>query len=106
MIRKYLIIVLLFSITSCSKSSKTSPAVTSTSSTTAVTGHKGFIPWWVNDTIKAIVGTTGVFFDTMYCAASGDTSMVYFKGNRYYIWFEDPTGSQPFNDGVRSFLSC
>src|SRR6185312_2764414 len=106
MIRNCIIIILLFSIVSCSKSPKTSPT-TSTQPTTTVTGHKGFIPWWVADTIKALVdSTTGVFYDTMYCVASGDTSLVYFKGDKYYLWFEDPTGTQTFNDSVGSYLSC
>lgn len=52
--------------------------------------HQHWIPNWEKDTLVAINGTAAPYLtDIMYSETIGDTSVLYYQGEKYYVWTEN-----------------
>lgn len=52
--------------------------------------YQNWIPNWENDTMVGVsYGNPPDEVDTMYSALIGDTSLIYYKGEKYYVWTEN-----------------
>lgn len=52
--------------------------------------HQHWIPNWEKDTMVAISGNPGSYLtDVMYSETIGDSSVLYYNGEKYYIWTEN-----------------
>lgn len=52
--------------------------------------YQNWIPNWENDTMIGINNEIPpTLLDTMYSARLGDTSVIYYKGEKYYVWTEN-----------------
>lgn len=80
--KKVIIIGLLLSLYACEGKDKT-PKYTRQP-------HQNWIPNWEKDTLVAISGSAAPYLtDVMYSETIGDTSVLYRKGEKYYVWTEN-----------------
>ncbi len=79
--KRIIFIVLLFSLYAC-KSKNHQPKYTQQS-------HQHWIPNWEKDTLVAIGGNAPYMTDVMYSETIGDTSVLHYRGEKYYVWTEN-----------------
>jgi len=95
----YTLLLLSLLALSCKKST---PAAKTTSGLQA-----GFIPNWQTDTL--IAGSTtshnGNYNDTIFANEIGDTSIVYYQGAKYYIWYLQSSVTVRVGDSQQVYIN-
>lgn len=99
---KKLLLVLLSACLFPACSTKDDPAPGPEKEQPVTLAQKHWIPNWVSDTLCCIIPGGGGAKDTLFSYEVKDTSLVLYKGKRYYIW----TAANPFTPNAKTYNNC
>jgi hypothetical protein len=92
-------------VTSCTKTKSSTPKPPAT--TSAI--NKFFIPNWKETTlVGAVIDNMGVIidYDSMYAKTSGDTSLIYYKGQKLYVFKFSYGTFDSFENNASTYVNC
>ena len=102
------LLVVLIALVACKKSN--TPPNSTTINGHVITKAAHFIPNWRKDTLICVVmpPSPPYYADTMYADIVGDSSIIYYKGIKYYVWTMSLVidGKDQFANGEQVYGNC
>lgn len=112
---KYVYLLIIAAcVAACKKDNNPSPGNPAQNDSVNISMPSGvkshFIPNWKHDTLIGMVSppNTTAYLDTIFSDKIGDTSVIFYKGIKYYVWTMSfvVNGKDDYEDGAQVYGNC